>query len=115
MPITVADATRNVISVSGVDLEPRLRGPDPNAKLVGGPGFEPGASRSRTVRAAGLRQPPLVPKPEFYPDLLAPACVPVCPTARLPRAGTRRAGNVHSGARVSRHVRPLTWRSWSLR
>jgi Phage integrase family len=26
--------------------------------LVGGPGFEPGASRSRTVRAAGLRQPP---------------------------------------------------------
>ena len=42
--------------------------------MVGGPGFEPGASRSRTVRAAGLRQPPLVPKPEFYPDLLAPAC-----------------------------------------
>lgn len=28
-------------------------------ELVGGPGFEPGASRSRTVRAAGLRQPPL--------------------------------------------------------
>jgi hypothetical protein len=27
-------------------------------KVVGGPGFEPGASRSRTVRAAGLRQPP---------------------------------------------------------
>ena len=27
-------------------------------KLVGGPGFEPGASRSRTVRAAKLRQPP---------------------------------------------------------
>ena len=26
--------------------------------MVGGPGFEPGASRSRTVRAAGLRQPP---------------------------------------------------------
>src|SRR5207253_3746687 len=26
--------------------------------LVGGPGFEPGASRSRTVRAAKLRQPP---------------------------------------------------------
>src|ERR1700687_5831723 len=29
-----------------------------NSKLVGGPGFEPGASRSRTVRAAKLRQPP---------------------------------------------------------
>ena len=29
-----------------------------NSTLVGGPGFEPGASRSRTVRAAGLRQPP---------------------------------------------------------
>ncbi len=42
--------------------------------VVGGPGFEPGASRSRTVRAAGLRQPPPVPKPEFYPALLAPAC-----------------------------------------
>ena len=28
-------------------------------KLVGGPGFEPGASRSRTVRAAKLRQPPI--------------------------------------------------------
>ena len=27
-------------------------------EVVGGPGFEPGASRSRTVRAAGLRQPP---------------------------------------------------------
>jgi hypothetical protein len=26
--------------------------------VVGGPGFEPGASRSRTVRAAKLRQPP---------------------------------------------------------
>ncbi len=26
--------------------------------MVGGPGFEPGASRSRTVRAAKLRQPP---------------------------------------------------------
>src|SRR5207245_6059822 len=29
-----------------------------NSNLVGGPGFEPGASRSRTVRAAKLRQPP---------------------------------------------------------
>lgn len=30
----------------------------PDTDLVGGPGFEPGASRSRTVRAAELRQPP---------------------------------------------------------
>ena len=35
-------------------------------KVVGGPGFEPGASRSRTVRAAELRQPPTRAS-EFYP------------------------------------------------
>ena len=34
-------------------------------KLVGGPGFEPGASRSRTVRAAKLRQPPTTTDPEL--------------------------------------------------
>ena len=31
-------------------------------EVVGGPGFEPGASRSRTVRAAKLRQPPTRPE-----------------------------------------------------
>src|SRR6185295_6791251 len=38
----------------------------PSSKLVGGPGFEPGASRSRTVRAAKLRQPPTLRTREFY-------------------------------------------------
>ncbi len=36
----------------------RPKSPALNTNLVGGPGFEPGASRSRTVRAAKLRQPP---------------------------------------------------------
>ncbi len=43
-----------------VILRLHLAGKSPilNSNLVGGPGFEPGASRSRTVRAAKLRQPP---------------------------------------------------------
>ncbi len=36
----------------------RLRSQVRIQKLVGGEGFEPSASRSRTVRAAKLRQPP---------------------------------------------------------
>ena len=44
---------------------PRQRRPEIRM-VVGGPGFEPGASRSRTVRAAELRQPPTRAS-EFYP------------------------------------------------
>src|SRR5438105_1410408 len=40
--------------------------------LVGGPGFEPGASRSRTVRAAKLRQPPTL-RPPAKNSVILPA------------------------------------------
>src|SRR4029077_9349347 len=47
-----------VIRLCAVDSKPHGKSSILNTRLVGGPGFEPGASRSRTVRAAKLRQPP---------------------------------------------------------
>jgi hypothetical protein len=47
-----------VIRLCADDSRQAFKSPILNTKMVGGPGFEPGASRSRTVRAAKLRQPP---------------------------------------------------------
>ena len=74
-PIRERVARRPAVGADGASVSPlgsdeasdapRKRRPEIR-KVVGGPGFEPGASRSRTVRAAELRQPPTRAS-EFYP------------------------------------------------
>jgi hypothetical protein len=47
-----------VIRLCADDPDEPSKSPILNTKMVGGEGFEPSSSRSRTVRAAKLRQPP---------------------------------------------------------